>query len=316
MLEPRLLLVARLQAALGADVERQLVGAQQVQRAAHRPRLDQRRCSHSSVSTSGGSSTRAHSVSCAEDITWACRPQMSEITASGSVARSAPGAGAPRARREPTPTASDATLGKVLRLRVALVARRPRRLRGHRAGRCARSPPTTTTSRSIPTPPGAERGEAVADPFAWTPKRSADLTPRAAAGTAHLLYTRSPGGVAVTAERVARFRAPIERAAKAAGVDPDRLEALVFLESAGRPEAQAPGGVASAAGLTQILAETATGLLGMKVDQAKSASYTRRLEQGAARGQPAAGGGAEPRAAARRRPLRPGQGARPARRAT
>jgi hypothetical protein len=131
----------------------------------------------------------------------------------------------------------------------------------------------------IPTPPGAKQGSAVADPFAWSEKRSADLTARAADGTAHLLYTRSPGGVAITAERVARFRAPIERAAKAAGVSADRLEALVFLESAGRPEAQAPGGVASATGLTQILAETATGLLGMKVDQAKSASYSRRLEK-------------------------------------
>jgi hypothetical protein len=132
---------------------------------------------------------------------------------------------------------------------------------------------------SIPTPPGAEHGSAVADPFAWTQKRSPDLSARAAGGTAHLLYTRSPGGVAVTAERVARFRAPVEKAAKAAGVSADRLEALVFLESAGRPEAQAPGGVASAAGLTQILAETATGLLGMQVDQAKSASYTRRLDK-------------------------------------
>jgi hypothetical protein len=130
----------------------------------------------------------------------------------------------------------------------------------------------------IPTPPGAGRGSAVSDPFAWTEERSAELSARAAAGTAHLLYTRSPGGVAITAERVMRFRRPVERAAKAAGVSPDRLEALVFLESAGRPEAQAPGGAASATGLTQILAETATGLLGMKVDQAKSASYTRRLD--------------------------------------
>ena len=132
---------------------------------------------------------------------------------------------------------------------------------------------------SIPTPPGAKNGSAVADPYAWTPKRSAALSARAADGTAHLLYTRSPGGVAITAERVARFRKPVERAAKAAGVSADRLEALVFLESAGRPDAQAPGGVASATGLTQILAETATGLLGMKVDQAKSASYTRRLDK-------------------------------------
>jgi len=132
---------------------------------------------------------------------------------------------------------------------------------------------------SIPTPPGAKNGSAVADPYAWTPKRSAALSARAADGTAHLLYTRSPGGVAITVERVARFRKPVERAAKAAGVSADRLEALVFLESAGRPDAQAPGGVASATGLTQILAETATGLLGMKVDQAKSASYTRRLDK-------------------------------------
>ncbi|MDA0161902.1 hypothetical protein OM076_16630 [Solirubrobacter ginsenosidimutans] len=131
----------------------------------------------------------------------------------------------------------------------------------------------------IPTPPGAKNGRAVSDPFAWTQNRSADLSARAAAGTAHLLYTRSPNGAAVTAERVARYRKPIERAAKAAGVDPNRLEALVFLESAGRPEAQAPGGVQSAAGLTQILAETATGLLGMKVDTVKSASYTRRFNQ-------------------------------------
>jgi hypothetical protein len=131
----------------------------------------------------------------------------------------------------------------------------------------------------IPTPPGAKNGQAVEDPFAWTQKRSADLSKRAAAGTAHLLYTRSPGGPVVTAERVARFRKPIERAAKAAGVDPNRLEALVFLESAGRPAALAPGGIESAAGLTQILAETATGLLGMNVDLAKSGSYTRRLNR-------------------------------------
>jgi hypothetical protein len=123
------------------------------------------------------------------------------------------------------------------------------------------------------------RGEAVQDPFAWTEDRSEALTRRAAAGTAHLLYTRSPGGVAVTAERVQRFRGPIEQAAGAAGVDPDRLEALVFLESAGRPDARAPGGIEGAAGLTQILAETATSLLGMNVDLERSRDYTRRLDR-------------------------------------
>jgi hypothetical protein len=131
----------------------------------------------------------------------------------------------------------------------------------------------------IPTPPGASRGEAVGDPFAWTPERSAALSKRAAAGTAHLLYTRSPDGAAATATRVARFRTPIESAAKAAGVDPNRLEALVFLESAGRPDARAPGGIEGAAGLTQILAETATNLLAMRVDLDRSGSYTRRIER-------------------------------------
>ncbi len=131
----------------------------------------------------------------------------------------------------------------------------------------------------VPTPPGATRGEAVDDPFAWTPKRSLQLSDRAAAGTAHPLYTRSPGGAAATAERVAKLRPQIERAATAAGVDPDRLEALVFLESAGRPDARAPGGIEGAAGLTQILAETATSLLGMHVDLERSGNYTRRRER-------------------------------------
>jgi transglycosylase-like protein with SLT domain len=131
----------------------------------------------------------------------------------------------------------------------------------------------------IPTPPGASRGKAVGDPFAWTPERSAELSKRAAAGTSHLLYTRSPDGAAASAARVARFRAPIESAAKAAGVDPNRLEALVFLESAGRPDARAPGSIEGAAGLTQILAETATNLLSMRVDVERSRGYTRRLER-------------------------------------
>ena len=60
-------------------------------------------------------------------------------------------------------------------------------------------------------------------------------------------------------------------------MNPDLLEALVFLESAGRPDAQAPGGAEAAAGLTQILAETGQNLLGMKVDVERSARYTRRL---------------------------------------
>jgi hypothetical protein len=129
----------------------------------------------------------------------------------------------------------------------------------------------------VPTPSGATRGEPVADPFAWTPERSGELARRAAAGTSHVLYTRSPGGAVATAERVAPFRPLVERAAETAGVSPDLLEALVFLESGGRPDAQAPGGAEAAAGLTQILAETGQNLLGMKVDVERSGRYTRRI---------------------------------------
>src|SRR5437867_8617825 len=131
----------------------------------------------------------------------------------------------------------------------------------------------------VPTPPGATHGKAVPDPLAWTPQRSDDFARRAAAGTSHLLYERSPGGVALSAERTMRYRPLIERAAKQAGVSADRLEALVFLESGGRPDARAPGGLDNAAGLTQILAETGRDLLGLEVDSARSAALTRRIDR-------------------------------------
>jgi hypothetical protein len=124
---------------------------------------------------------------------------------------------------------------------------------------------------AVPTQPG--------NPLVWAPERSDDIARRAAAGSTLILFERSPGGAVATAERVNRYRPLVEQAAKAAGVNPDLLEALVFLESAGRPDAQAPGGAESAAGLTQILAETAQNLLGMKVDVERSARYTRRLER-------------------------------------
>jgi soluble lytic murein transglycosylase-like protein len=136
----------------------------------------------------------------------------------------------------------------------------------------------------VPTPPGAHDVEPFADPFAWDPSRATDFARRAAAGNSHLLYALSPGGVIASAERTARWRPLVERAAQTAGVDPDMLEALVFLESAGREDARAPGGLDAAAGLTQILAETANNLLGMHVNVAASTRYTRRLERALQRG--------------------------------
>jgi hypothetical protein len=138
----------------------------------------------------------------------------------------------------------------------------------------------------VPTPPGeaGEDAEAVADPFAWEPSRAQDFARRAAAGNSHLLYTLSPGGAVASAERTARWRPLVERAAKQAGVSADSLEALVFLESAGREDARAPGGLESAVGLTQILAETGQNLLGMHVDVAASARITRKVAKAERRG--------------------------------
>ena len=138
----------------------------------------------------------------------------------------------------------------------------------------------------VPTPPGAagEEAEPLADPFAWAPERSDEFVRRAEAGHSHLLYTLSPGGAAASAARTARWRPAIERAAEQARVDADTLEGLVFLESAGREDARAPGGLESAAGLTQILAETGQNLLGMRVDLAAGERYTRLLERAERRG--------------------------------
>jgi hypothetical protein len=59
---------------------------------------------------------------------------------------------------------------------------------------------------------------------------------------------------------------------------------MVLLESAGRPEVMATGDVEDAVGLTQILAETAVNLLGMRVDVDASRRLTRKIERADRRG--------------------------------
>ncbi len=141
------------------------------------------------------------------------------------------------------------------------------------------TPPAPTTAPEAPPAPEpapAER-EPFEDPFGYDPQRREEFEARAAAGNAHPLYALSPDGVIATAGRVARFRPQIEKAADAADVDPDTLEGLVFLESAGRPEIVAPQGIEGAVGLTQILAETGQNFLGMNIDVARSEQLTRKL---------------------------------------
>jgi hypothetical protein len=122
------------------------------------------------------------------------------------------------------------------------------------------------------------------DPLAYTPGREAAFAADAARGNAHVIYAKSPGGARASAERVARYRPLIEAAARTAGIEPDTLEALVLLESAGRPDAAADPQLEGAVGLTQILAETGRSLLKMQVDPAGARRIGRSLRRAAAKG--------------------------------
>jgi len=116
--------------------------------------------------------------------------------------------------------------------------------------------------------------------LSYEPSQRARFERDAAAGLSHVLYAKSPGGARATAARTARWRPQVEAAARASGLDPDTLEAIVFLESAGRADAQASDDLDGAAGLTQILAQTGRDLLGMKVDVRASERLTRGIRRG------------------------------------
>ena len=125
--------------------------------------------------------------------------------------------------------------------------------------------------------PGGGRADARTDPLAFDADRTGDFERRAAAGLSHVLYAKSPGGATATARRTARWRAQVEDAARGADLDPGLLEAIVFVESAGRPDVIAGDDPENASGLTQILAETGQNLLGLEVDLAASRRLTRRI---------------------------------------
>jgi soluble lytic murein transglycosylase-like protein len=130
---------------------------------------------------------------------------------------------------------------------------------------------------------GADRISEVArdggsdDPFSYSDDRAADFERRAALGYSHVIYEKSPGGVVASARRTARWRDEIETAAVAHDVDPDLMEAIVLLESAGRPDVIAGDDPAVASGLAQIVASTGPDLLGMKVDLPKSRTLTKQI---------------------------------------
>jgi hypothetical protein len=122
------------------------------------------------------------------------------------------------------------------------------------------------------------------DPFAYEPDREREFVARATAGHSHVLYEKSPGGVFATARRVERWRADVEEQATITGTDPDLLEAMVFLESAGYPDARASDDLEGAVGLTQILAETGQHFIGLRVDVEESERLTRKIARAEERG--------------------------------
>jgi hypothetical protein len=125
---------------------------------------------------------------------------------------------------------------------------------------------------------GAVKGGTGEDPFAWAAERRGDFEAAAGDSFSHVLYELSPGGVVASARRTARFRRQIERAANRHGVDAELIEAMVLLESAGRPQVIAGGtDPANAAGLAQIVASTGLDLLGMEIDLARSQALTARI---------------------------------------
>jgi hypothetical protein len=71
----------------------------------------------------------------------------------------------------------------------------------------------------------------------------------------------------------------VDRAVAGSRVSGNDLEAMLFLESAGRPNVMADGTPNSATGLMQILPSTATALLGMHVNLARSLAIDRELVQ-------------------------------------
>ncbi len=136
----------------------------------------------------------------------------------------------------------------------------------------------------LPTP-GLAHPLRGSDPFVYSPAQAGDLVARATAGNAHALFEKSPDGALATAARVARYRPLIDSVTAGTGVDPNILEGIVFLESAGRPDAIAGGDPVTASGLTQILADTGQSLLGMHIDLAASRSLTSEIDHAYATGQ-------------------------------
>jgi hypothetical protein len=141
---------------------------------------------------------------------------------------------------------------------------------------------TTPRGPGVAPAPGGTSGNAGAAALAalrYQPGHDDEYAARAADGFSHPLYAQVPGGAVATARRVAQWREHVERAVDVGNspVDADTLEALVYLESAGRPNAASTGNAADAIGLTQIKGGTGNQLLGMRIDVELSDALTAQI---------------------------------------
>ncbi len=128
---------------------------------------------------------------------------------------------------------------------------------------------------------GSSKGN---DPLAFAAGDEDELARRAILGTSHVIFAKSPGGVLASAARTGQWRSQIEAAADRHGVDADQLEALIFLESAGRSQVIAGQSPEAASGLAQILPETAANFLGMRIDLPRSIALTRKIDKASIKG--------------------------------
>jgi hypothetical protein len=138
--------------------------------------------------------------------------------------------------------------------------------------------------------PGAVQVPGGPNLIAYDSSRADAFIARATAGEAHPLFVKTPGGAVATAARVARFRPLIDRVTAGTQLDPRLLEGIVYLESAGQPDAIAGGDLTGAAGLTQIVASTGQSLLGMKINLPASRRLTGQINLALSRGQAARAG--------------------------
>ena len=115
--------------------------------------------------------------------------------------------------------------------------------------------------------------------FHYDSAHAAEYIARATTGNGQVLFSKSPGGAIATARRVAALRPMIDRAVAGSNIPASALEGLVFLESAGLPDAVVAGDPGNAAGLTQILPSTATSLLHMHVDLTASRRLLAQISQ-------------------------------------